>query len=105
MDDALDFETGFLADVSEIDLKTHIWLFKKQREVARRMKMYEGEVAGHQPAYTVGSKAATAPAIQGDDASLIEYTEEDDSVIADYVRRKITTCVSWFYVIIPSTAA
>lgn len=94
MDDALDFETGYLADVREIDLKTHIWLFKKQREVARRMKMYEGEVAGHQPAYAVGSKAAVAPGIQDDDASLIDYTEGDDSAIADYVRKKITTCVS-----------
>ncbi|KAF7538141.1 hypothetical protein G7054_g3177 [Neopestalotiopsis clavispora] len=92
MDDAHDFETGFLADVSEIDLKTHIWLFKKQREVARRMKMYESEVASHQPAYAVGSKAAVAPGIQADDANLIEYTEEDDSAITAYIRQKITTC-------------
>ncbi|KAK6193320.1 hypothetical protein LQW54_012582 [Pestalotiopsis sp. IQ-011] len=94
MDDALDFETGFLADSNEIDLKTHIWLFKKQREVARRMKIYRGEVEGHQPAYPKGSSAAsaTAIAIQDDDGSLIAYTEEDDSAIGDYIRKNITTC-------------
>lgn len=96
MDDALDFETGFLADRNEIDLKTHIWLFKKQREVARRMKIYRGEVEGHHPAYPKGSNAAsaTAIAIQDNDGSLIEYTEEDDSAIRDHIRKNITTCVS-----------
>lgn len=96
MDDALDFETGFLADRNEIDLKTHIWLFKKQREVARRMKIYRGEVEGHQPAYPKGSNAAssTAISIQDDDGGLIEYTEEDDSAIGDHIRKNITTCVS-----------
>lgn len=96
MDDAFDFETGFLADSNEIDLKTHIWLFKKQREVARRMKIYRGEVEGHQPGYPKGSSAASATviSIQDDDWSLIEYSEEDDSAIGDYIRKNITTCVS-----------
>ncbi|ETS85863.1 hypothetical protein PFICI_03888 [Pestalotiopsis fici W106-1] len=92
MDDALGFETGFLADHAEIDLKTHIWLFKKQREVARRMNIYKGEVEGHQPAYPTGSSATFAPAVPTNNRTLIGYTEEDDAAIGDYIRKNITTC-------------
>lgn len=35
--DPVDFETGFSADEGQIDVKKHIWIYKKQREIIRRM--------------------------------------------------------------------
>ncbi|KAI0597030.1 alcohol oxidase-like protein [Biscogniauxia sp. FL1348] len=43
-DDALDFATGFLADAHATDLQIHTWAYRKQREVARRMSVYRGEL-------------------------------------------------------------
>ncbi|KAI1126732.1 alcohol oxidase-like protein [Nemania abortiva] len=96
-EDPLDFETGFLADEHNFDLTTHIWGYKKQREVARRMNCYRGEVEGHIPSFPPGSKAAVAtPLTQpnaGDDINnLIEYGPDDDAAIGDWVRKNITTC-------------
>ncbi|CAJ2508571.1 Uu.00g135970.m01.CDS01 [Anthostomella pinea] len=56
----LDFKTGFLSDPQEIDMKTHIWAYKKQREVARRMKIYQGEIPSHKPDFAPDSRAVIA---------------------------------------------
>ena len=50
LDDKLDFKTGFFSDARDIDIKKHIWAYKKQREIVRRMEIYRGKVpAGHLP--------------------------------------------------------
>lgn len=44
--DGYDFETGFLSHTS--DLKKQLWAYKLQREIARRLPYYEGELdLGH----------------------------------------------------------
>lgn len=35
--DPVDFKTGFFTDEGQIDIKKHIWIYKKQREIIRRM--------------------------------------------------------------------
>ncbi|KAI1370651.1 alcohol oxidase-like protein [Hypoxylon crocopeplum] len=90
--DPPDFKLGFLTDDHDLDLKAHIWAYKKQREIARRMKAYLGEVEGHHPNFPQGSKAAIAEPIQGNPETVIEYTAEDDAAIAELVRRKVLTC-------------
>ncbi|KAI1635422.1 alcohol oxidase-like protein [Biscogniauxia mediterranea] len=91
-DDPLDFETGFLADDDETDLKIHLWAYKKQREAARRMSVYRGELGGrHGPRFAPGSRAAVAEPVAAA-GSRIEYGADDDAAIAAWVRGHVTTC-------------
>ncbi|KAI0759054.1 alcohol oxidase-like protein [Fomes fomentarius] len=87
----LDFHPGFL-DRPE-DMALHKWGYKLSREFARRMPSYRGEVSGGHPDFPPNSKlVATAhdgpvPISEPD----FEYTEEDEKVIEDYVRRTVAT--------------
>ncbi|KAI1824653.1 alcohol oxidase-like protein [Xylaria intraflava] len=91
--DPLDFKTGLLSDKDDFDIKSHIWAYKKQREVARRMSIFDGEVEGYTPKYPEGSKAAVAKSVPIDDVeNLIEYSADDDAAIEDWVRTNVTTC-------------
>ena len=45
IEDPVDFETGFFTDPDDIDIKKHLWTYKKQREVMRRLPSYRGEMA------------------------------------------------------------
>ncbi|KAI1446138.1 alcohol oxidase-like protein [Annulohypoxylon stygium] len=90
--DPLDLETRYLADDKDIDLKTHIWSYKKQREAARRMKSYRGELEGHSPDFPPGSKAAVAHPIRDGADDVIEYSAEDDAAIAEMIRKRVNTC-------------
>src|SRR5690242_17693542 len=51
VDDKPDFKTGFFSDARGVDIKKHIWAYKKQREIFRRMKTYRGELPGAHPAF------------------------------------------------------
>ncbi|KFA74745.1 hypothetical protein S40288_08838 [Stachybotrys chartarum IBT 40288] len=91
VDDPLDFKTGYLSD--PLDMKMHVWAYKKQREIARRMEVYRGEVALAHPPFSACSKAAliqtNAPLSK--DVQDIEYTSEDDDVIETWLRSNIDT--------------
>jgi alcohol oxidase len=92
LSDGLDFETGFFSDAGGIDIKKHMWAYKKQREIVRRMETYRGEVAGGHPPFPAGSKAAN---IETDgpltDVQDIEYTAEDDAVLEQWLRENVGT--------------
>ncbi|KAI1854406.1 hypothetical protein JX265_012440 [Neoarthrinium moseri] len=97
IDDRLDFVTGFLTDKSGFDLKTQIWPYKKQREVARRMRIYEGEVSHRHPSFPPGSTAAYNGDIETieEPASTMKdivYAPADDKIIEDWIRMNLTTC-------------
>ena len=53
---------GWLQDIKEreglVDLKKHVWAYKLQREMWRRMPMFRGELKGNHPNFPEGSKAA-----------------------------------------------
>lgn len=107
--DPLDFETGFLSDRHGLDLQTQIWLYKTQREIARRMPCYRGEIAAGHPPFAPGSKAAvaiefatttTTPLENSDNEKTLEgggivtniqYSVEDDKVIEQWVRENVET--------------
>lgn len=92
-DDAVDFDTGFFADLNSIDLKKHVWAYKKQREVMRRMECYRGEFAPWHPPFAADS-AAVCIETNGplpDDVTDIEYTEADEAVIENFVRERVGT--------------
>ncbi|OTA94159.1 putative alcohol oxidase [Hypoxylon sp. CO27-5] len=93
IDDSLDYDPGYLADPGDFDLKTHVWAYKKHREVARRMPSYGGEVVSKHPQFPPGSKAALITL--GDDSGAvkdIEYSPEDDQSIEQWIRENVGVC-------------
>ncbi|KAI1845515.1 hypothetical protein JX266_008373 [Neoarthrinium moseri] len=92
LDDPLDFETGFLSDKHDIDLKKQVWAYKKSREIMRRMNTYRGELALGHPRFPEGSKAGCVEidAPLGEVQDLV-YTAEDDAAIEQTVRETVAT--------------
>ena len=93
LDAPVDFDTGFFADANSIDLKKHVWAYKKQREIMRRMACYRGEYAALHPAFSATSAAAcveTDGPLPNEIAD-IEYTTEDDAEIERFLRKTIGT--------------
>ncbi|KAI8622903.1 GMC oxidoreductase [Xylariaceae sp. FL1651] len=101
VDDPLDFDAGFFSDAGDVDIKKHIWGYKKGREIARRTALYRGEVAALHPPFPASSKAACitveSPRTNGADGSQqdavqdLEYTPEDDKLIEQFLRENINT--------------
>ncbi|RBR13528.1 uncharacterized protein FIESC28_08156 [Fusarium coffeatum] len=89
--DPVDFDAGFLADTDAIDVKKHIWGYKKQREVMRRMDCYRGEFASWHPPFPATSEAACVEVTEplGKNVPPIRYSSEDDAVIEQFVREKV----------------
>ncbi|KAF8703963.1 hypothetical protein AX14_014082 [Amanita brunnescens Koide BX004] len=87
----LDFHPGFLD--SPADLAVLRWGYKKSREIARRMKLYQGEYSTRHPKFPAGSKAeakySEGPvAIESPD---ITYTNNDDEAIDKFHRAGAAT--------------
>ncbi|RDA90935.1 hypothetical protein CP533_5358, partial [Ophiocordyceps camponoti-saundersi (nom. inval.)] len=92
-DDALDVDSGFFADAEQLDIKMHIWIYKRQREVIRRMPMYRGEMAHCHPPFAAGSAAASIK-LDGPlpaDAPEIQYSAEDEVVLEKWLRENVGT--------------
>lgn len=95
--DPIDFEVGIFSDEGDIDLKTHVWAYKKQREIVRRTKMYRGEVASGHPRFAPDSAAACVEEVVGDGVGGpdveddIRYSAEDDAAIEDFLRGNVAT--------------
>ncbi|KAI0547243.1 GMC oxidoreductase [Xylaria curta] len=73
---APDFKSGFLADQDSVDLEIYIWAYKKQREIARRIKTMRSEIPDQHP-----------PFLQ----NVIEYSDEDNEAIKRFIRGKVAT--------------
>ena len=92
--DKVELKTGFFSDVDEVDLKKHVWGYKKHREIFRRMKTYRGEIEGFHPPFAADSSAALVELEEGvvpDQVRDINYTEEDDKVIEEWLRARVET--------------
>jgi alcohol oxidase len=91
--DRPDFEIGMLSDLNDIDLKKHVWAYKKQREIMRRCRFYRGEVAFTHPQFPAGSKAACVQLAEYRDVvEDLEYDAEDDKAIEQCLRANLRTC-------------
>ncbi|KAI0974392.1 alcohol oxidase-like protein [Xylaria arbuscula] len=93
LDDPVDFDPAIFTDEASVDIKKCIWAYKAQREIARRMSVYRGELAIFHPAFAANSKAACIqlqepPALN---VEKIEYTAEDDAAIEEWLRNNIAT--------------
>lgn len=82
IEDPLDFETGFLSDHEGSDVQVLAWLYKKQREVASKMKHQLGPVSP-EPIF-----AGTTAAAQG---GRFQYSAEDDLAIEQWARENVNT--------------
>ncbi|KAK7719626.1 hypothetical protein SLS64_001803 [Diaporthe eres] len=94
VDDPVDFETGFFADPGQLDVKKHMWMYKKQREVIRRMPCYRGEMAACHPPFAAGSGAACVRLTDGPlpaGVPGIEYSAEDDAYLERWLRENVGT--------------
>jgi alcohol oxidase len=95
MDDRSNFHTGFFSDADDVDILKHLWAYKKQREIFRRMKTYRGEVEILHPKFAPNSNAAptrlTADRPASEKISDIVYTTADDEVIKQWAREQVGT--------------
>lgn len=72
-------------------MSAHIWIYKMQREVARRLQLYRGETHQH-PNFPQGSHAANDSESPSDSAAKdIEYSPEDDEAIKQWIRENVGT--------------
>lgn len=90
--DPYEFDAGFLADENSIDQKKHFWMYKKQREIVRRMDNFAGEIAAGHPEFPSGSKAATIESkASSGPVQDIQYAQEDDQAIEKFLKERIST--------------
>ncbi|KAI1861939.1 hypothetical protein JX265_009442 [Neoarthrinium moseri] len=87
-----DLDLGFLADPNGVDLKKHVWIYKKHREIIRWMKVYRGELAPGHPPFPAYSQAAPITINNPlEDVKDIKYTAEDDAIIEEWIRGHVDT--------------
>ncbi|KAI0886205.1 putative alcohol oxidase [Annulohypoxylon maeteangense] len=92
--DPVDFDTGFFQDEGQLDIKKHIWFYKKQRELIRRMPSYRGEMAKFHPPFAADSAAACVKLSENPlsgDVADITYSAEDDIVLEKFLRENVST--------------
>ncbi|KAK6583677.1 hypothetical protein PZA11_003407 [Diplocarpon coronariae] len=87
--DGYEFDAGFLNAPS--DLKKQLWAYKMSREIARRLPYYTGELELGHPKFAPGSDAALTNGSLRGDVKDIEYSEEDDKAIEDWIRGNLNT--------------
>lgn len=84
----MDFQTGFFLD--PVDITKHVWAYKKQREIVRRMATYRGELAVGHPPFPVGSDAACITIDKPPtNVQNLTYTAEDDAIIRQWLIQNV----------------
>ncbi|RYP12067.1 hypothetical protein DL767_011505 [Monosporascus sp. MG133] len=89
--DTPDFDTGIFSDPDGLDIKSHIWMYKKQRQISRRMRVFRGEVANTHPRFPVGSRASCTRGPLPANAPDLEYDSEDEQAIEQWLRESVGT--------------
>ncbi|KAI6777682.1 uncharacterized protein J7T54_005475 [Emericellopsis cladophorae] len=90
-DAEIDLKTGILTDKAGFDLAMAMWLYKKQREIVRRLDVYRGEWPAIHPPFANDS-AAVAKKRDGPlptPVEDIEYSTEDDKVLEKWITENL----------------
>ncbi|OQU96963.1 hypothetical protein CLAIMM_02968 [Cladophialophora immunda] len=91
--DPPDFDCGFLGHPA--DVQKLVWGYKKQREIARRMRHYRGALKVGHPVFPDKSKAGFDFVDEQDRKGglcvPIEYSERDDQAIELFIRQNVST--------------
>ncbi|KAK5652037.1 hypothetical protein OQA88_10940 [Cercophora sp. LCS_1] len=85
----IDFDAGILKE--QVDLEMCKWLYKTQREIARRMDVYRGEYEAGHPPFAEGSEAACGRRDGPTTGGEIQYSEDDEKVLEDWLRANVGT--------------
>jgi len=93
-----EFRPQYLLDPR--DLPPHVLAYKKQRELARRMPSFRGEVRELHPQFSEASAARcveyATPAQRVEMSnSKVVYTEEDNMVIEEWVKAQVNPVWHW----------
>ncbi|KAI1337235.1 alcohol oxidase-like protein [Xylariaceae sp. FL0016] len=93
LDDPVDFVFGLISDSEGIDVLTCRRGYEEQREIARRMKVYRGEVEScHPPLLSdFNSKPTQCSASPSIDTPNIDYSAADDAVIDQWTRDRMVS--------------
>lgn len=84
-----DFDAGFLSH--PLDLKTQLWGYKVTRKIARSLTYVTGEVKYAHPPFNDHSDARAVEVMTGPILEDVTYSAEDDAVIEDWIREKLST--------------
>jgi alcohol oxidase len=76
-----DFDPGYLSHPA--DLSPQVWAYKRNREIIRRMPCFRSEYWPSHPSFPEGSAAAC------NSQEPLEYTNEDDEAIRDWLRQLV----------------
>ena len=87
----IDIKTGILTDPTDFDLAMAMWLYKKQREIVRRLDVYRGEVPVLHPAFDADSDAVCKKRSDPfpPDVKDIVYSAPDDEVLKKWVHARL----------------
>ncbi|KAI1091583.1 GMC oxidoreductase [Rostrohypoxylon terebratum] len=99
--DPLDFVSGMLTDPEGLDLQIQKWVYKKQREIVRRMDTFRGELPISHPPFSPTSRAAIAGADRAEgleaplpvDQQEVVYDAEDEVVLEKWLAENVD--LSW----------
>ncbi|KAI1099046.1 GMC oxidoreductase-domain-containing protein [Jackrogersella minutella] len=83
IDDIPEFDPGALSDPEALDVKSHMWTYKKHREIVHRMGIIRDKIPGMHPTFPDGSKVVK------NDTGKFECTAEDDKIIEDFIREHL----------------
>lgn len=91
---APDFDAGYLNH--EADMAPQVWMFKKLREIMRRMPSYRGEFAAIHPKYAEDSPARCMPwAASTEPIVDLVYSDADTAAIEQWVRENVYVPRRW----------
>ncbi|KAK8023814.1 hypothetical protein PG993_011880 [Apiospora rasikravindrae] len=78
-----DFDPAVASEPRGLDIKTHVWMYKKQHEVAHRMAVFRGEIEGwHSPIPEPAGLPFT-------EVQYLEDSADDDKLIEKWIRDHI----------------
>jgi len=88
---AIDFDPGFFSH--PLDIKKHTWMYKKQREIARRMPCFRGEFAACHPPFSPESPVACVRLTTSPPETVtdLQYSAEDDAVLEKWLVQNVST--------------
>ncbi|OTB08125.1 putative alcohol oxidase [Hypoxylon sp. CI-4A] len=95
--DRLDHASGLLSDPEGLDLEMHKWLYKKQREIVRRMDTFRGELPISHPPFLPTSRAALAGTDRAEglegplpvEKQEVMYDADDENVLEKWLRESV----------------
>ncbi|KAM0750414.1 alcohol oxidase [Meredithblackwellia eburnea MCA 4105] len=89
--DAPDFDAAFLSHPADMD--PQVWMYKKLREIGRRMPTYRGEIAAIHPKFSETSAARCVPWTEESSKNIqsIVYSDEDNKAIEQWMRENVGT--------------